>query len=480
MTVEPSYKMLDILMVVKSKERTIYAFVDENNWQSGGNAQIVLDGIDAHSFRQSPKTLFSNEGKWEPDTWLVSLDPGTPLYQSFTNLVVDNRAEEVWYSVRFELDADVGANGLLHPLRTLPDTTPERVRVLEVQPVTNTRTRNKLNRFSRLQGAPRTTKSQIKDLLNQAVSSVHSPMIVVYDVGQANWNALVDTSNCPNSAPTVHMFFDFGVPTGWNYTTLPTPPLDPLASPTVDPSAPVILSHWDMDHWAGAAFGQPLYGSRGLNIHWDPRAVDNRKWLVPNQGRSQSGQRISPTSWRFALALYRRGNLMIWPTLMNSVKSSRGDWVVKCLPPPGAPSNNNNTGLAFSALLHPDWSGYTLCPADAEYSSVFSNLPRSLKFFNLVASHHGGNLKHPSNIPYARYGSYSRLAISHGARYGHPTLAAKDAHTAKKWITQYETNSRLPRLGFQDSGTTALPGWPNDFPKYCEACSSKIATCPVR
>ena len=467
-------------MAVKSREVTIYALFNEDNWQSDGHAPIVFDGIDAHSFRGAPKTLFSNEGIWEPDTWLVSLDPGTTLFQRFNNLVIDNRIEEAWYAVRFELDADTDANGLLHPLRAQPDTTSKPVFIKEVRPVTNIRTRSKLNRFSRLQGGPRATKSQVKDLLNLAVSSIHSPMIVVYDVGQANWNALVDTSNCPNSAPTVRMFFDFGVPTGWNYGTLPTPPLDPLASPTVDPSAPVILSHWDMDHWAGATFGQPLYGSRGLTIHWDPRAIDNRKWLVPNQGRSKSGQRVSPTSWRFALALYRRGNLMIWPTLMNSVQSSRGDWLVKCVPTPGVPSNNNNTGLAFSALLHPGWNGYTLCPADAEYSSVFSNLPQQMKFFHLIASHHGGNLKHPRRVPLAQYGRFSRLVISHGARYGHPTIAAKAAHTAKNWTMQYETNSRISRTGLQGSGTTALPGWPNRFPTYCGTCSSKIETCPVR
>jgi hypothetical protein len=462
------------------KEKTIYACMDEDRWESGPHSPIILDGVDVQSFKGAAKTLFSNRAEWIPKTWIVALDPGSPLFKKISSLHSDGNTETGWYEVKFVLDNGAGSNGLLQPLRALANGVPERVRVTGVEMLTNRRTQNKLNRFSRLQGAPRATKAQIKQLLDLAVADIRSPMITVYDVGQANWNALVDTHECPTSAPKVRMFFDFGVPTGWNYNTLPTPPLDPLASSTIEPGAPVVLSHWDLDHWAGAALGQPLYGSRGLRIRWDSRAVNDRKWLVPNQGRFSSGQRISPTSWRLAIILYRKGNLMVWPTLLNTVQSSRGDWLVKCVPAPGVKSNNNNTGIAFSALLHEEWRGYTLCPADAEFSSVFFNLPQSLKFFNLIASHHGGNLKHPGLIPPALYGKHSRLAISHGARYGHPTAAAKAAYTAKQWITQHETQARLPQPGLQNSGTVALPGWPRSFEKHCATCSSRIETCPVR
>ena len=367
-------------MANRLEAKTIYACVEEDRWDLDSAEPIVLDGVEANSFKNAPKTLFSNEGKWTPETWIISLTPGSIHYQRLRSLQADSEAENAWYVVKFELVGDgPGSNGLLQPLRASAEANPQRVRVTDVQQLTGSRTRNKLDRFSRLQGAPRTTKAQIKELLDIAVKGIRNPMIAVYDVGQANWNALVDTYECPSSAPRVHMFFDLRVPTGWNYRTLPSPPLDPLGYSTVLPGAPVILSHWDQDHWAGAALGQPLYGSNGLKINWDTRAVDNRKWLVPNQGRLSSGQRISPTSWRLALRLHRHGNLIVWPTLMNSVQSSRGDWLVKCIPTRGVRFNNNNTGIAFSALLHEDWQGYTLCPGDAEFSSVFQHLPPTLK-----------------------------------------------------------------------------------------------------
>lgn len=165
---------------------------------------------------------------------------------------------------------------------------------------------------------------------------------------------------------------------------------------------------------------------------------------------------------------------------MNTVQSSRGDWLVKCVPTRGVRSDNNNTGIAFSALLHKKWSGYTLCPGDAEFSSVFAHLPSTLKFFNLIASHHGGKLKHPIDIPTARYGKYSRLAISHGGKYGHPSKVAINAYDAKNWSIQRQTINRLPHAGLQDSGTIALPGWPRSFEKRCATCTSRTATCPVQ
>lgn len=463
--------------------RTLYALIDENSLSSEGEAPLVLDGVESASFALAPKTLFADEAGWEPETWMISLDWSAAL--AFLGEAARARFDESpWYAVTFELNATSDSNASLYPLQMLPEGPLERVSVTALAPLEDMRILNKLSRFARLHGAPRASKAQIKALFDNAVANIQEPMVVVYDVGQANWNALVDAGNCPNSPPKVHLFFDFGVPSGFNTATLPTPRLDPLSSPTAGSPAPVILSHWDLDHWAGAAGHQPLFGGPakskcGITINWDPRAVVDRTWLVPNQGRKASGQRVSPTAWRLALALHRNGNLMIWPHQMDSVQSSRGDWIVKCVPQPGVRRDNNNTGLAFSAMLCNVYGDYALCPGDAEYSSVFANVTTHMDVFHLVASHHGGNLVHPAYIPIAYEPRMSLMAVSHGAKYRHPAPQAMREHAHRHWGTPCETHTRRTLAG-HTSGTVGLPYWRRPVNQAtCQACAHRIDTCPV-
>lgn len=457
---------------------TLYALIDENAWDTGDERTLVLDGVEAGSFSRAGRTLFANEALWEPETWLIALD--SPVtFPALANVTAHAFGEGVWYRVTFQRTALADANGALYPLQASPDTPRERVKVTQVEVLNDIRIRNKLERFARLQGGPRATKAEVKALLDAAGADIAEPMLVVYDVGQGNCNALVDAGACPGSPPKVHLFFDFGVPTGWKYSTLPTPALDPLSCPPATLPPPVVLSHWDMDHWAAAVGGGPHYGRTGAVIHWDSRAIADRKWLVPSRGRGGLGQRLTPTAWRLALALHRHGNLMIWPTLMNSVRSAAGHWIIKCVPQPGVKWNNNNTGLALSALLCSRYGDHALCPGDAEYSSILTNASQPMEIFHLVASHHGANLIHAHAIPDAYYSGMSTLAFSHGAQYGHPKAGAISDHLSHGWNIQHETHNRRALAGFTH-GTVGLSYWQRKVThKMCSGCASRIATCPV-
>lgn len=454
--------------------KTIYALIDENFKQTAEPGPIVFDGIDELSFRSSPRMLLERE--WEPETWLLTVKDPEKIN---IDLTVDDDSWDKWYEVRFIVEPNEEPNAELYFLRATEEARPSPVHVISVRTIENQQILRKLRSFSRLSGAARATKQKVQSLIDQAVTGMRERMLVVYDVGQANWHALVDVDNCPQVAPPVHLFFDFGLPTGWNYSTQPSPPIDPLGSPYVKLGAPVILSHWDMDHWAGAVFGQPLYGTRGLAINWDPRAVADRIWLVPNQGRFRSGQTLTPTAWRLALALHRYGNLLVWPSLMTRVQSREGDWIVKCDPPDTVKRNNNNTGLALF-VAHRDClglRGYILAPGDAEYASVYAFMHSSERIDHLVASHHGGALQVPAAIPLAS-SHCSKLAFSHGSRYGHASPSSIADHNAKGWTWQYETTNRYLRAAGLGGSIGLGRAVSCVHMSVCRNCAAAIHTCP--
>ena len=419
----------------KESKLTLYALVDEE--QEPGT--WIFDGIAANSLLGAPRHLLDRD--WEPETWLVALEKPGQL-----NACLLPEARGGWLILTLTLDPASEANGTLLPVRASPEAGRISVRVDSIEALRDSRLLRKLDAFSRLVGAPRASKREITRLLDRATQGMRCAALAIYDVGQANWNAVVDTKchpACLSCQREVRLFFDLGMPTYWYHRTLPQSPTDPLALCCHRGySVPVILSHWHQDHWAGAVAQGSAYGSRGLNIQWDSRAIRDHQWLVPSQGRNGRGQRLSPTAWRLVLALHWHGNLRVWPTLLNSVQSARGDRIVKCYPVSGPSNNNNDTGLAlFLARHHYMGYGFILAPGDAQYDTVYHYVPPGLPIYHLVASHHGGKIKTPNAIPTAT-SRRSRLAISHGGGYGHPCQKALLAHAAQGWLFPCETSQR--------------------------------------
>lgn len=69
--------------------------------------------------------------------------------------------------------------------------------------------------------------------------------VAVYDVGQGNCNAIVDQNSYPR------IFFDYGWAPNFHAKSRPSLPLQ-LHCLDFCVTAPVVLSHWDMDHWSYA------------------------------------------------------------------------------------------------------------------------------------------------------------------------------------------------------------------------------------
>lgn len=220
-------------------------------------------------------------------------------------------------------------------------------------------------------------------------------LVMIYNVGQGSCSAIVDHMLDPI------VFFDFGGAIGPNLATDPRTFMPGLSS-----RPPVILSHWDMDHWASAT---RVAGAR------------DSMWIVPRQ-------RIGPTHAKLAADLHSRKHLLIWPS-GTSLRLPFGR-LVGC-----TGSNRNNSGLAL--LYSPARrAARALLPGDAHYECIPKLARKALT--HLVATHHGGRYRGPA--PRAS-GRESLIAYSFGApnTYGHPCGSSRLRHQAAGWRAVLET-----------------------------------------
>jgi hypothetical protein len=226
---------------------------------------------------------------------------------------------------------------------------------------------------------------EVLEQLLKEVGEVTSAAVL--DVGQGNWNALLR-----DGAPT--LLFDLGGGVGAHLKTFPAG----FTEFCFEERPPVVLSHWDWDHWSSAArFPQ----ARELT------------WIVPRQGS------LGPTHARFLAALRVEGNVLVYPA-----KAALGSATIQLQQAKGPTSSRNETGLAALVRKGPQ---AILFPADAGYGSL--NLPKTLT--SVVVPHHGGRSKGPKLSPPPCDGSSASRAVLSCARhnhYGHPTRASKLMH----------------------------------------------------
>lgn len=231
--------------------------------------------------------------------------------------------------------------------------------------------------------------------------------LTMYDIGQGSANGLLD------AAENVQLYFDLGCGVYRNHKTAPNP-----LRFCWNRRAPIILSHWDSDHWAGA--------------NSDPLAL-SKTWIAPKQS-------ISTTHTTFASSiLAARGRLLVWnPPGGRILKVPFADGkelrLTRCLG-----STRNGSGIAC-VMENPALDVGWLLTGDAGYDEIDpSVLPNELQA--IVVPHHGADMgigSVPPSRPSAH--SYARLLYSFGpdnshGRYGtrHPTVAAMNAHKATRW-----------------------------------------------
>lgn len=228
--------------------------------------------------------------------------------------------------------------------------------------------------------------------------------LVAFDIGQGSANALVCTCGMPA------YYYDVGCGVYRNARTRPS-----AIQFCVCDTPPVILSHWDSDHWAAASIDKDLL---------------KMTWIAPRQ-------RIGPKHATFATTILNAGGrILIVPSSLPTISwgTSQRFELRRCT---GRASDRNASGLALIVEDPASTRGWLLT-GDAAYHHIPAPLPAD--FAAIVVPHHGADMGASSVPPTRSTHAYSRLLYSfgpgnaHGATsVQHPTWPAVNAHVNASW-----------------------------------------------
>ena len=259
------------------------------------------------------------------------------------------------------------------------------------------------------------------------LSSTHrtaDAFVAVYDVGQGFCGALCED---PSQHPL--LYFDFGCGCGC-HTNSHTRPAH--MSFCFKHAPPIVLSHWDSDHFMGA--------------HMLDKGALKVMWLAPNQAN------VKPTAVKFASQLHLTGNILIWPCALGSVRTPWGE-IRKC-----TGNTLNTSGLACVVELPMGGAVQSqfrvLIPGDAGYTDI----PRlaGTTFDALVVSHHGGVAS--GTVPTPSQCACQPFVLPYGIQntYRHPGQRTVASLLSAGWNHRLDTPSGNIGLEKQSAGGAQL------------------------
>jgi len=266
---------------------------------------------------------------------------------------------------------------------------------------------------------PDASMEQLEDLLfAKRQRRAKHRMVGAYPVGQGNLNAILD-------GISPRLYFDLGGGAGRNASTYPT-----HFRICHTGEVPVLLSHWDTDHW--------------ITARKDPRCLEHH-WIVPRQNTGRN--LVGPTHLKLAADLHRRGHLHIWPSGLPYLSTAYGE-IHLC-----RGKSKNDSGLAMRAYLG---NGvFVLLPGDADYGVIPSPLLQDLS--GIVVSHHGALVKSPPPRAAPPVGviPYAAFSFGTGNSYGHPNPTTRAALSSVGFGSGYDTPNggiRFPSIGKKSPG----------------------------
>lgn len=334
--------------------------------------------------------------------------------------------ENLWFDVRIDgssqwaLQANIYSNAFLPPLAAM----------LTFQPV-----------FGEMETALAELVSLDEDFeeigetdLEQLLQGRAADALAIYHVGQGNANGLLGSSfNCQDSA--VSIYYDMGCGVYGNSGTTPAP-----LNFCLDLRPPVVLSHWDSDHWMGAYAHEVPPGS----CSYPCLDLD---WVAPLQN-------VTTHHKTFALDVASHGSMRIYkPSAPGAVgTASLGSPAhTKIQFTAGTGPRRNHSGIVLSVerdLKPPAGDIHSwLLTGDCDYRHFWSSLsPPNL--VGLVVPHHGAARPKNHTLPPPPVGGligqssarpYRRLGYSFGAgnkqAFGvvHPVDATVTEHLKSGW-----------------------------------------------
>lgn len=270
-----------------------------------------------------------------------------------------------------------------------------------------------------LQHFRRITKARLYPKLRKAVGDT----LAVYDVGQGNANALLKSKSHKSCRPLPALYFDLGAGVYRNKHTTPTPLLFCFSL-----NPPILLSHWDADHWAGAY-------ATGTGVPPTYPALP-RTWIAPLQT-------VGPLHIAFAYDIVAHGgSLFIYnppPGTIDIVPLINGTELRLAL---GTGRGRNDSGIVAvveNRNLRP--SRTWVLTGDCNYTHILPLLAPTNPIA-VVVPHHGANLHGGAAAPNPFRGidGYCRLLYSfgrdnaHGATgVRHPRLNAATLNIGTGW-----------------------------------------------
>jgi hypothetical protein len=258
---------------------------------------------------------------------------------------------------------------------------------------------NSLDPLDPVTGVRDATEQEIENAL---LPSSSFDEIGIYDVGQGSANGLVSNRE-------VVCYFDFGGGAAPNAFTFPPA----LASFCQCKNPPIILSHWDHDHWSSEG--------RDTRVH-------AQTWIVPRQV-SNSTKRAPHHSSLIKAIQAAGGSILVWPSGLSTKRIGQLE-ISLC-----TGSSKNTSGLSLEVHAPSRVTALpVLMPADAGYDDL-RVVPASGQHDAIVCPHHGGHSNSP-NIPKPPSGSYQRLIYSYGPTntYKHPLFRTYDPHHLADWF----------------------------------------------
>ena len=249
-----------------------------------------------------------------------------------------------------------------------------------------------LSRAFSLGSIPDATPGAIKSALPSSSTTAGA---IVYDVGQGNCNALVNSGGQPLC------YFDFGAAVRHHANTYPSG----LSNFCFCHAPPIILSHWDWDHWAA---GNICTRAQGMS------------WIAPRQT-------LGAVHRTFAQSIVNSGNLLICPS--SALPVTVGAITIEHC----TGTTKNDSGLAVQ-LEGVDMQGATrvaLLPGDARYTAIPG---RKNTFRHIVSPHHGATLA-SKWTPTCPGTVDERLVHSCGNpnQWNHPTTITRQRHDSTGW-----------------------------------------------
>jgi len=225
--------------------------------------------------------------------------------------------------------------------------------------------------------------------------------VVVYDVGQGSAAAMTDRHGRPL------LYADVGGGVTRNAHTFPVA-LNSFCSCT---RAPIILSHWDWDHWSSAG----LKKDRWLRAH---------TWIAPMQ------RALGPSHLAQAQAIDQLGKLLLWGNAQQPTISAGRFRLERC-----NGRGRNHSGIAL-IVSGPPGALPLLIPGDARYGVIPSGFNH---YDSIIVPHHGADMK-ATGTPTAPLMQHSRAVYSYGPNNNFGSASQPVSHPAQVTRSEHDTN----------------------------------------